>query len=249
MPGDYSFEKRSPGCSACGREFAVGEEYHSALVPAELAPAAEAEPESAPPEPADATGSEAPGKTEGGEVPAGGKDAGAEAPVCAPVATVESGLPFRRTDFCADCWDDERAGNYFSCWKASVPEEQDEEKRSLAKRIDVETTYDMFRRLEGHAGLPQQKFRFILALMLMRRKRLKFTGVVESPHGEHLVLDDRDEGISHKVLDPGLAEEEIDSLRAQIDLLLGGGEPEDAGESPAEAHPEVPPDGGAEPSR
>jgi hypothetical protein len=128
-------------------------------------------------------------------------------------------------DICAACWDESRAADFFSCWKSRVSEEDEAEakKRPLARSIDSETIYDLFRRLEGHADPGQQKFRFILALMLMRRKRLRFTSVVDSPHGEHLVLDDKDEGVSHKVLDPGLSEDEIDNLRGQIDRLLGGG--------------------------
>ncbi len=203
MPGDYQFGKRGPVCSGCGKEFAAGEEYHSALT-IEAIEAVEIPPV---PEAAEAS---PPGD---GAAPAEGK---------AP----EGGLPFRRVDLCAGCWNAEAAGGYFSFWKSEVPDGEEREK-PLAKRIDTETTYDMFRRLEGHADPAQQKFRFILALMLMRKKRLKFSGVVDSPHGEHLVLEDKDEGVTHKVLDPGLAEEEVDSLRSQIDQLLGGtGEPE-----------------------
>jgi hypothetical protein len=227
LPGEYQFEKRSPRCSACGREFAVGEEYHSSLTlevvegagaAEDPGTAAEGAPDSAPPEAEPASA-----------------ETGPASPDC---RLRESGLPFSRQDFCDSCWDAERAGEYFSCWRASVPD-RDQEDRPLAKRIDAQTIYDMFRRLEGHAEPAQQKFRFILALMLMRKKRLKFTGVVDSPHGEHLVLEDRDEGVTHKVLDPGLAEEEIDSLRGQIDRLLGAGE-----DSDGEASPVAPPEGG-----
>ncbi len=200
MPGDYHFGKRAAACSACGHEFAVGEEYHSALRLEEVAPAPE--PEEAAPE------------AEAAE-PAAAEEAASPPPDI-------GGLPFSRADFCAGCWDGEKAGEFFSTWKSCVHDEA-EDQRPLARRIDAETIYDMFRRLEGQADPAQQKFRFILALMLMRKKRLRFTGVADSPRGEHLVLEDRDEGITHKVLDPGLGEEEVDSLRGQIDRLLGGG--------------------------
>ncbi|MHC4915885.1 MAG: hypothetical protein ACYTGB_10375, partial [Planctomycetota bacterium] len=98
MPGDYSFEKRSPACSACGREFAVGEEYHSALVPVQLESAAEPETDAVPAEPP-------PDAAEGAAEP-GGKAADAETPApAAAAAAAEAGLPFGRTDLCAECWD------------------------------------------------------------------------------------------------------------------------------------------------
>lgn len=222
MPGDYHFSKRATACSACGHEFAVGEEYHSALRLAEAAPAPlgpEPEGEEAPPE------------------------AGVETPAEEPAPPPEAGaLPFTRDDLCAGCWDGEKAGEFFSSWKSCVPDET-EDQRPLARRIDAETIYDMFRRLEGQADPARQKFRFILALMLMRKKRLRFTGVADSPRGEHLVLEDRDEGITHKVLDPGLGEEEVDSLRGQIDRLLGGAGVEDEEPAPSPAAEPQDPDG------
>jgi len=256
LPGDYHFEKRSPKCSGCGREFAVGEEYHSALVVEELEvpldpealeeqlAAEEADPDARQGTPGAAAPPESP--PEGKEVENGAEEK--SAPIAAAPPSSEGGLPFRRMDLCPDCWDPEGPAEYFSFWKAVVPDEEEQEK-PLAKRIDAETIYDMFRRLEGHADPEQQKFRFILALMLMRKKRLKFTGVVDSPHGEHLVLDDREEGVTHKVLDPGLAEEEVDSLRGQIDRLLGGtGEPEPEPEAEAEPEPEAEPEAEAGPA-
>ncbi len=216
MPGDYHFGKRAGGCSACGHEFAVGEEYHSALRLDAAAPA--------PPEPP-------PEET-------------AASPEDAAVPPVDvGGLPFSRVDLCASCWDAEKAGEFFSSWKSLVPDES-EDRRPLARQIDAETIYDMFRRLEGQADPAQQKFRFILALMLMRKKRLRFTGVADSPRGEHLVLEDRNEGITHKVLDPGLGEEEVDAMRVQIGRLLGGAEAEE--ETPAPAPAPAPQDPGGE---
>jgi hypothetical protein len=241
LPGDYQFGKRGPACGGCSREFEVGEEYHSAL----SIEVVEAQPpgEGAGPAEEEASADESP--AEASESQPEDAPALASEAVAADGGSADGGLPFRRVDLCSDCWNAEAAGEYFCFWKSEVPDEEEREK-PLAKRIDIETTYDMFRRLEGHADPAQQKFRFILALMLMRKKRLKFTGVVDSPHGEHLVLDDKDEGVTHKVLDPGLAEDEVDSLRGQIDQLLGGsGEPETEAESEAETEaPAVPLAGG-----
>lgn len=130
------------------------------------------------------------------------------------------GLPLRRLDLCARCWRPDQAGSYFSFWKTTVPE-ADPDSQPLARRIDTQGVYEVFRRLEGQQDELKQRFRFILALILMRRKRLRFSGVVSASRGEYLVLEDRDEDVAHKVLDPGLGEEEIDSLRGEVDKLLG----------------------------
>jgi len=226
VPGEYRFGKRGERCSACGRELAPGEEHYSALL-LELAETGGG----SPPEQGEGEGESEPRSVPetGAASPASPATSGAGPRSQDPEPrTPETGLPLRRTDLCAGCWDPERSAEYFSFWKSSVPEEGDEEKKPLARRLDVETVYDMFRRLEGHADPAQQKFRFIIALILMRKKRLRFTGVAKGPQGEHLVLEDRSEGVTHKVLDPGLGEEEIDSLRLQVGRLLGGAGEEEA---------------------
>lgn len=201
MPEEYRIGKRASGCAGCNREFRRGEEHYSVL--AQEPPAGGAAAEGGGPAP---------------EAPA----PGAEPPAAAA-------LPYRRLDFCLACWRPEKAAEYFSCWKTAVPDEPADADAPLARRIDAETVYEIFRRLEGQTDPDKLRFRFILGLILMRRKRLRFAGVAAGAHGEHLVLEDRGENVVHKVLDPGLAEEEIDSLRGEVDRLLrgGSGEPED----------------------
>jgi hypothetical protein len=201
LPEEYQISRRAGRCTACSRDFARGEEHYSALVaePPPVKQPGEEKPPAAQPAPA-------------GEAP------GAPSP---------ASLPYRRLDFCASCWKPDVAGEFFSFWKTAVPDEDPDKDKPLARRLDTETVYEMFRRLEGQPDPEKQKFRFILALILMRKKRLRFTGVAKGPQGEHLVLEDRAENVAHKVLDPGLAEEEIDSLKGAVDRLLRGGGPEE----------------------
>lgn len=204
MPEEYQISRPAGRCTACSRDFARGEEHYSALVAEPPPPAKHSGPE-APPAPPPAAAGETP--SEPGH----------------------ASLPYRRMDFCAACWKPEAAGGFFSFWKTAVPDEDPDKDKPLARRIDTETVYEMFRRLEGQPDPEKQKFRFILALILMRKKRLRFSGVAKGPQGEHLVLEDRAENVAHKVLDPGLAEEEIDSLKGAVDRLLRGGDPEEDG--------------------
>jgi hypothetical protein len=197
MPEEYQIGRSAGRCSACGRQFARGEDYFSALEEAPPPPAA-----APPPAPS-----------------AGGSGGAGEA---APPEPPPSTLPYRRLDFCPGCWKPEAAEAYFSFWRTSVPDVDPDEAKPLARRIDADTVYEMFRRLEGQAEPERQRFRFILALILMRAKRLRFAGVAKGPQGDHLVLEDRAENITHKVRDPGLADSEIDSLRGEVGRLLRG---------------------------
>jgi hypothetical protein len=223
VPEEYAFNRRAGCCAACNRGFQRGEEHFSALRP---------EPPPPPPPPAASRRKSAAAAAATAAAAASAGGAPDQAPGAgAPAAGVEadgpkpSKLPWRRVDFCAGCWKPEQSGDYFSFWKTTVPDEDPDKDKPLARRIDAETVYEMFRRLEGQPDPEKQKFRFILALILMRRKRLRFSGVASGPQGEHLVLEDRAENVTHKVLDPGLADEEIDSLKGAVDRLLRGSAP------------------------
>lgn len=199
MPEEYQFSRRTGRCAECGRELRRGEEHYSALV---------AEPLVVPMKPAAGPAAAA-------------QSAGTAAPE-PPAPAQAARLPWKRLDLCAGCWQPERAGEFFSWWKTAVPDEDPDRDKPLARRIDAETVYELFRRLEGQPEPEKQKFRFILALILMRKKRLRFIAVASGPQGEHLVLEDRGESVTHKVRDPGLAEEEIDSMKSAVDRLLRG---------------------------
>jgi hypothetical protein len=199
LPEEYQFGRRAGRCAKCGGGLRRGETHYSALVAEPLV--VPMKPEGPPP-------------------------AAAENSPEAPAPKAAAKLPWKRLDFCAGCWPGERTEEFFSYWKTSVPEEDPDRDKPLARRIDTETVYEMFRRLEGQPEPEKQKFRFILALILMRKKRLRFTAVASGPQGEHLVLEDRGESLTHKVRDPGLAEEEIDALKGEVDRLLHGGGPD-----------------------
>jgi len=122
---------------------------------------------------------------------------------------------FERLDYCANCWQGETP-EMFSFWQTAVPPK--EEKQRLL--VDDDVLLDFFRRLEGATDELKVNFRYILGLVLMRRKILKFTDVRRTETGEVLVLDLTKEKTTFEVVNPGLDEEKIARVTEEVGKIL-----------------------------
>ncbi|HUO08861.1 MAG TPA: hypothetical protein VM008_11210 [Phycisphaerae bacterium] len=87
--------------------------------------------------------------------------------------------PFVRLDFCEKCWAEGKrpadgAGGggltMFSFWKTTVP--APEQKKKLL--VDDSVLMDVFARMEEKTEPQEIRFRFVLALILMRKRLLKY---------------------------------------------------------------------------
>jgi len=122
---------------------------------------------------------------------------------------------FERLDFCTACWKGETA-EMFSFWQTRTP--MKDEKRKLL--VDDDVLLDFFRRLEGAEDELKVNFRYILALVLMRRKILKFTDVKRGEGSETLVLTLPKEKATFEVRNPQLDEEKIVRVTEEVGKIL-----------------------------
>jgi len=135
-------------------------------------------------------------------------------------ALYDTGAEFERRDFCTACWeapDTPPSGEPFSFWKAEVPK-ADQPKKLF---VDNNVIFDFFCRLASEEDQPvKRNFRYILGLMLMRKKRLKLKDVLRQNGKEYLVLRRSRTKEMHRVLDPKLTEEELLQVRAELTQIL-----------------------------
>lgn len=138
-------------------------------------------------------------------------------------ALFDTGEQFVRNDFCPECWENKAAEQRaFSFWKARVPTK--EEERKLL--VDDNVLLDFFIRLsheQAEQAEHKVKFRYILALVLMRKKVLRFQDILRDGEKEFLMLRYPKEDLEFKVLDPGLTEEEADSVKDDLSQVLSVG--------------------------
>jgi hypothetical protein len=171
--------------------------------------------------------------------------------------------PFIRVDFCEKCWIEGKRPEHltaipsdeyqrpavplemFSFWKTTMPLPQ--QKKKLL--VDDSVLMDVFSRMEGKTQPQEVRFRFVLALILMRKRLLKYEGMVESAvngagnasagesgaalgegreggtatskHSDIWRMMPRGEGaVAVHVIDPHLTAEQISDVSGQLSAIL-----------------------------
>jgi hypothetical protein len=129
---------------------------------------------------------------------------------------LEEAGKFIRKDFAGDAWPGPPA-QAFGYWKGRVPA-SDQDQRP---RIDNELLVDCFCRLEGQIEPDRLQFRYVLALLLMRRKYLKFEEAKVDGDQEILNLHCSRTKRQYEVINPRMTEEETSRVQEEVLKVLG----------------------------
>jgi hypothetical protein len=150
------------------------------------------------------------------------------------VLLVQAGK-LRRMDYSSEVWQGPPDGT-FSFWTGRIPLGD----QARLPRVDEETLVDCFQRLENETEPGRVRFRYVLALLLMRRKRLKFEETRKASRGAITPgdpnrgalapeADDQDfislrcnrTGQVYRVVDPQMTDEEMAAVQQEVLGVLG----------------------------
>jgi hypothetical protein len=124
---------------------------------------------------------------------------------------------FVRTDFAAEAWPGAPA-EAVAHWSGRVP--ADDKPRKPV--INDEVLLGCFERLKDAADTDGLNFRYVAALLLMRRKRFRFEDVARDEAGRDVMfLKDAKGGTVHQVVDPRLTDDQIALVQAEVFRVLG----------------------------
>jgi hypothetical protein len=130
-------------------------------------------------------------------------------------ALVDSEEGLIRKDFCAAYWDQEKPDVYCH-WKTRLPHPNQKKKVF----VDDEMLMAFFDRLENDDDQERVNFRFVLALILMRKRRLKYDNSVIREGHEIWTLRVTGEKRQVEVDNPHLDEAQIEQLSQQMSQVL-----------------------------
>ena len=125
----------------------------------------------------------------------------------------EEGL--QRRDFCTDYWESEKP-DVFCYWKTKLP--HPDQKKQLF--VDDQMLMAFFERLEKETEQEKINFRFVLALILMRKRILKYDDTRIDDDREIWCLRIVGDKQIADVVNPHLDEEQIEQLSSQIGEIL-----------------------------
>lgn len=134
---------------------------------------------------------------------------------CFSVLLDEAGKLVRK-DFAADSWQGPPPGA-FSFWVGRVPVPQSRRRPP----IDDDLLLSCFERLDGEQEPGRVGFRYVLALLLLRRRRFRLDEISQESGQEILELRCTRTGASHRVVNPGLTEEEMEVVQEDVFRVLG----------------------------
>jgi hypothetical protein len=124
---------------------------------------------------------------------------------------------FIRTDFAADAWPGAPT-EAVAHWSGRVPPDNKPRKPV----VNDEVLLGCFDRLKDATDADSLNFRYVAALLLMRRKRFRFEDVSRDC-GDHdvLCLKDVRGGTTHRVVDPRLSDEQVAAVQNEVFRVLG----------------------------
>ena len=139
------------------------------------------------------------------------------------IATVrETDEDFVREDFCLDCWSEksqQTQADIMGLWRATIPEAQ--EKKKLF--VDDELLVNFFQRLQEATEPTKINFRFVLALILMRKKMLVYDRMIRKEDGTEIWnMHFKGSDQVHEVVDPKMDEDKITQVSQHLGEILQG---------------------------
>ena len=144
---------------------------------------------------------------------------------------------YLRRDYTVEAWeqrsDDEEVP--FSFWRSTYHVPESETREDPIKQLSPE---ELLERLIEEDQEHTENTRYILAVMLERKKLLRETDSQEMPNGIMRVYEHRKTGEVYLVRDPNIPLEEVESVQEEVFVLLENNgklpEPEPEPEEPAE---------------
>ena len=130
-----------------------------------------------------------------------------------------------REDFCTACW--EAAGDearsapaVLGTWRSRVPATKEKKRRAF---VDDDLLIGFFQRIEGAREPARVQLRFVLALVLMRKKLLVYDRCDRGPDGRDVwTMHLKGEKKTCKVIDANMDEDKIAEASRQLGEILEG---------------------------
>lgn len=129
----------------------------------------------------------------------------------------EDGDSFRRADYSLGGWSGPPEGAY-CVFRTRVPVKE-KKKRLL---VDDDLLVNFFLRLAEEEDQSRVHFRFVLALILMRKRILKYIDSQRTDDGEIWRMKLGREDDEHRVVNPQLTEDQIENVSRELTAILHG---------------------------
>lgn len=127
----------------------------------------------------------------------------------------EADESFTRCDYCVESWKGPPEGS-FCHFKSRVPVKQ----KSKKLLVNNEMLASFFERLEGETEPVRIQFRFVLALILMRKRILRYESSTVKDGAETWTMTLMRDRSEHQVVNPQLTDDQIEVVSQELSAIL-----------------------------
>lgn len=131
-------------------------------------------------------------------------------------ALVEKDDTFERMDFSLESWSEVDKEAFFSYWK-NKPSTGGADKKPP---VDFERLLSFFDSLEGAEEPGKRLLRYVLALILARRRRLRLDDMSRTDVGDRLLVYDRRTQKTLEITAPEAGREELEKTQEKLNQLF-----------------------------
>lgn len=142
------------------------------------------------------------------------------ATLCDAPAGDESGHEFVRRDFSIDSWNSGRRPESLVCFWRTVAPEPDQRRRML---VDDDTMVELFDRLEGDDRAQRVAYRWLICLILLRKRLLRQVRIDREGDTEWWLVQKRgmDDTVAPiRVLNPRIRDEDLQELAEHLGEVM-----------------------------
>ena len=128
---------------------------------------------------------------------------------------------FQRLDFSSDAWVNQEQGDFLSWWRQKILPSGNEPKPF---KLNATALVQIFTNIKDARTRSQQCLTYVVALALVRARKLNFLEVRSEGDQKILLVQDRAAGLIHRIRDPHLGIEEESLVLSNLLELTNGGE-------------------------
>lgn len=130
----------------------------------------------------------------------------------------EQGDSFVREDYSTNAWNEIDTNHFFSFWRTRVPTQEEQKQKKLV--VDIEAFYTFFRNLEKEEAPQRRLFRYLIALLLVRKRVLRLDEIERHDDGETLQLYDNREKTACQVFAPPATPEHLAQAQEELNQIF-----------------------------
>lgn len=132
-------------------------------------------------------------------------------------ALIFNGVEFERKDWCVACWEGVRQEDLYSFWRAVVPEKEEQPR---ARTVNVSVLRDLFLRLAEEKDPSKEAITFLIGMILVQKRVLKFRSVRTEKKKRIVVLGKPRSRTVYPVVDPELDADQMERMREELRQIL-----------------------------